>query len=209
MMTGLIDKPVFLDAGTANARFRYERPNALTLQVLKCVRVVSALDAAVILLTRGHTTEVGVLFRTIDDFLADIMFVDEAVTTGNANAAQQQFLDKYFVDEAMINHNERRQKVQASEARTIGGDNPHRIKEIVSKVDDAFSGIVHGSYQSVMEMFGSGGRFVEYRHHLGLYVHRSLNIFCKVAYNLGHEELSFMLRELRREFEASLAYTQR
>jgi uncharacterized protein YqkB len=66
----------------------------------------------------------GVLFRTIDDFLADVLFVDEVIDSGRANVAQQQYLDRYFDDAASINHNERRQKVQASEARQLGGETP-------------------------------------------------------------------------------------
>jgi hypothetical protein len=92
------------------------------------------------------------------------------------------------------------------------------VKENVAKIDDVFSGVVHGDYASAMEMvsgpevtfhmYGNPARFSGYRHHLGIYLHRSLNTFCKVAYNLHHEELSYYLREVRRTFEASPAYTQ-
>jgi len=71
-----------------------------------------------------------------------------------------------------------------------------------------------------MEMYGGGAldtahfhtkgipaRFSEYRHYLGLQVHLALNMFFKVAYNLGHDQLAHHLREMRREFEKSPAYT--
>jgi hypothetical protein len=54
---------------------------------------------------------------------------------------------------------------------------------------------------------GMPERFSEYRHFLGLLVHNALNQFCKVTYNLGLNEVAHQLRELRREFEKSLAYT--
>lgn len=233
MMEKMIDKPVFLDADKRMRRFRFEHPNALVFQVLMCVRIASGLRAAGILLMNGHTTEVGVLFRTIDDFIADITFVDELLEKGpdNVTVSQKEFLERYFVDDKRtteellegrkrINYNERRQKVQASEARVFGLDNPDRTKKLVRAVDDVFSGVVHGSYSSVMEMYGGDSldsthfhtkgvpvRFSEYRHHLGLYVHRALNTFFKVSYNFGHRELAEQLRNLRRRFEASSAYT--
>lgn len=178
------------------------------------------------------------LFRTIDDFLADIAFADEVIENGieSATVAQKEWLEGYFTDdkrttEEMLadsvdparrnNQLKRRQKVQASEARVFGGDDPHHVKKIVKTADDAWSGVVHGNYSSVMEMYGGDTladacfhmegtvRFSEYRHHIGLYVHNALNQFFKVAYNLGHHELAHHLRELRRKFEESPAYTAR
>ncbi len=138
-MEQLIDKPAFLDEDTRDRRFRFDKPNALILQVLMCVRITSGLHAALALLRNYHTTEMAVLFRTIDDFLADAMFVDEVIEKGEASAtaAQKKFLEQYFVDEkfgptqvAKVDLG-RRQKVQASEARTLGGENPDRVKKLV------------------------------------------------------------------------------
>jgi len=233
VMERMIEKPQYLDSGTPNRRFRFVSPDERTFQVLMCVRVASALRAAAILLRNYQTTEVGMLFRPIDDFLADIMYVDEIVENGSAGVtvAQQQFLDRYFIDDKLnieermahrkkINYNERRQKVQASEARYLGGDNPDRTKKIVQVVDDVFSGVVHGDYLSTMETYGGDTldetafhvdglpvRFPEYRHHLALYVHRALNAFSKVAFNLGQHELAAKLREARITFEKTPAYT--
>lgn len=233
LMEQLIEKPKFLDGGTAHRRFRFEEPDALTYQVLMCVRIASGLRAAAILLMSDHVIEVEVLFRTIDDFIADINFVDEIIekTLENVTTAQREFLDKYFVDEKLttedllerrkkVNYNERRQKVQASEARVFGGENPDQVKKIARAVDDVFSGTVHGNYTSIMTMYGGDGpedahfhtrgipvRFSEYRHHLGLYVHRALNAFFKVSHNFGHAELAEQLIKLRREFEKSPAFS--
>ena len=56
---------------------------------------------------------------------------------------------------------------------------------------------------------GTGARFSSYRHHIGFHVHAALNQFAKVAINLGHPELAHHLREMRRRFESSPAYSQR
>jgi hypothetical protein len=226
----LIEKPTFVEDDKPIRRFRFEHPNALIFQVLMCARVASALRAALLLLRESHTTEMGVLFRTIDDFLADVNFVDEIIEKGpeNVTVSQREFLDLYFVDDKRsseemlenrkkVNHNERRQKVQASEARVFGGENPYRVKQIAQTIDDAFSGVVHGNYTSVMEMYGGGAayfhtqgipaRFSEYRRFLGLQIHHALDMFFKVAYNLGHRQLAEHIIETRRQFEQSPAYT--
>lgn len=229
-MEALIEKPEFLDADTADKRFRFKSPDLLVFQVLMCVRIASGLRAASILLAQNHAIEVAVLFRTIDDFIADVDFADEVIERGGeaVTVSQKEFLDKYFlIDERSIEQrlespakvSRPRQKIQAAEARMLGGENPDRIKKIARAVDDVFSGYVHGNYSSVMEMYGGtaydahfhtrgiGFRFSVYRHHLGIYVHRALNTFFKVAHNLGHEELARHIIEFRRYFENSPAYT--
>lgn len=226
-----IEKPQFIDAEGSKPRFRYSDPDELTFELMMCARVASALRAAAILLQNCHTTEVAVLFRTIDDFIANFMSVDEVLIKGaeNVTASQRTFLERYFTDDPRsveekmanrkkVNYNEWRQKVQASEARLLGGENPHQIKQIVQVVDDVFSGFVHGDYASTMEMYGGSTlaqtqfnvsgipvRFQEYRQHLAIYVHRALNIFSRLAHNLGHQEISEKLRQARINFEASPA----
>jgi hypothetical protein len=235
-MEQVIPKPVFLDSDPARKRWRFEEGSPEILQVLLCVRIASALRACVVLLANGHMMEMGVLFRTIDDFLADITFADEIIEQGieNATTVQKEWLEGYFIDDdrttaelladsvdpAKSNHNmKRRQKVQASEARVFGGDDPYHVKKLVKTIDDRWNGTVHGSYFSVMTMYGGPSieearfetegmptRFSEYRHFLGLLVHNALNQFFKVSINLGIPDLADHLRELRREFEKSPAY---
>jgi len=228
-MERLIPKPAFLDAGTKDKRFRFDSPTPQILQVLMCVRIASGLDACLDLLAVGHTTEIGVLLRTIDDFVGDVFFVDEVIDKGESNATTSQikFLKDYFIDEKADPtvpptrpDLKRRQKVQASEARTLGGDNPYRVVGLVKPIDDVLSGVVHGSYSSVMELYGGASldeayfhtqgmleRCVEYRFFLGQKIHEALNTFFKVAYNLGDHDLANTLREERREFEKSAYYS--
>ena len=158
------------------------------------------------------------MFRTIDDAVGDFFFVDEVIDTGNANAAQAKYLAEYFDDAKSVNDNERRRKVQAAEARFLWKGNPSGSKQSVKTIDNTFSGIVHGSYSSIMDMYGGNParfhaegvpvRFIEYRVHLGIYVHRGLNVFFKVAYNLGLHNLAESIRDLRQTFEKNPAYTQ-
>jgi hypothetical protein len=238
-MESAIPKPVFIDTDSERKRWRFIDPSPQVFQVLMCVRIASALRASLILLINGCPTEIGVLLRTIDDFIGEIVFIDEVLPggAGIVTTEHKQFLENYFFDNKRtademladsINPSRKadfkkhRQKVQAAEARFTGGKDPFNAKKVVKTIDDAWSGVVHGSYQSVMEMYGgdsiegakfetsgTGARFTEYRHHIGLYIHRALNFFFKVAYNLGLGELAHDLRETRKHFEKSDVYTSR
>jgi hypothetical protein len=239
MMEQAIPKPVYLDAGTKRRRWRFTDGSPRILQVLKCARIASALRACVVLLASSQMIEMEVLFRTIDDFLADITFADEIIEKGieNATVDQRKWMEAYFIDnnrttEEMLADSvdptkrtfnlQWRQKVQASEARVFGGDDPHRVKKMVKTIDDAWSGAVHGDYTSVMTMYGGDTldtahfqtegmpyRFAGHRHFLGMLVHNALNQFSKVAHNLGLNEIAGHLLEVRHEFEKSPAYTTR
>ena len=70
----LIEKPVFVDNGH-NSRFKYlsESLDAAILQ--KAARLVSGLNAALVLLENGFIQELGVIFRTLDEFFQDIIFL--------------------------------------------------------------------------------------------------------------------------------------
>jgi len=57
--------------------------------VLKAVRVVSGLNAATVLLEAGYVVEIGVLFRTIDDYVDEILFIGEVVETRTATTPQR------------------------------------------------------------------------------------------------------------------------
>jgi hypothetical protein len=237
-MAEAVGAPAFLDADKPTARFRYVNPDGRVYIVLMCVRIASALRAAMVLLVNNHTMEMGVLFRTIDDFCAEITFVSELLEKGdddpNVTVEQKTFLERYFVDDSRtseqmladstdpkkkINYNARRQKVQASEMRFANIENPHRVKQMVKTIDDTLSGVIHGEYASVMELYGGlpprfhtegmPVRFSAYRHYLGLQVSMALNSFCGAASKVGLPLLAERLRTLRQTFEKSSANTTR
>src|SRR5665213_4438401 len=80
-LSNRVGVPTFIDGGD-DSRFLYDAPSWQIYQVLKGVRLVSALRCAMILLQYGHVIEAGVLLRTIDDFIAEIQFAQEAIANG-------------------------------------------------------------------------------------------------------------------------------
>lgn len=218
--------PLFLPE-ESRPRYRYPDPSPELLRSLKAVRVVSALNAAAPLLAEGFVIEVCVLLRTIDDFLTEMNFAvpDES---GELGPKQQRFIDEFFAEDmptqAEMRETRKRpgrvakKHMQANEARWLSqvtGD-PHTISTVSRNVNDMFSGCVHGSYISVMEMY-NGERFPlsglspagssrGYAEQLAFYVHRSLNTFMRLAYDLELGDLVTELYDGRKRFESSGAY---
>lgn len=136
---------------------------------------MSGLNAALCLIRHGFTQEAGVLFRTIDDFLEDISFLDEAHYTTTPNEPQKQFVEQFFAKdtrttEEMMDGTPKTPRVsgkkkRASESRTLGQfDNPEMVRRRLEAVDDVLSGYVHGEYPNIMELYegtgdGIGERF--------------------------------------------------
>lgn len=225
-LTVRIGLPLWIPEGN-RPRFEYANRTPEVVTVLKAVRVVSGLNAALVLLRAGYTTETGVLFRTIDDFIDDIGYVLEGVYNGQSDA-HIRFIENFFIfdtrtgEEMLANTRQRpqtsRRRIQAAQGRHYSPENPHRTTQIARVVDNVYSSIVHGSYQSVMELYEGGAerfrvrgmlgtpRILLYRKELANYTHRALNTLAEVAHYLGLTDVFDTLISHRREFEASEAY---
>ncbi len=228
-----IGAPLFIaEEGYPRFKYIFSSPEqaGTIFQVMKTARVISGLDAATVLLERGHVTEIAVLIRTIDDFLGDIVFIGEALDKGTWTAGQQRTIDLFFAQEKvsveeMIAAGGKQpprvsqREVRAAEARVLSED-ADSVQRIAATIDNAYSMYVHGEYPSIMEMYEGGDRegyrlrgmlgtpkIAVHRHSITIYTHRSLNVFAGVA------ALTFKLRDLfetlvnaRRVLEASPAY---
>lgn len=229
-LTRSLPRPRFIDSDPDRARFRYDNPDERTLQVLMCVRIASGLQAVVLLIRAGKTGEAGVILRTVDEFMANIMFVDEAVRTNKRTADQETFISEYFVDHAHTTAELltapppkptiiRKKKLRASEARTLMPENPHRVQQMNVAIDTVLDSYVHGAYSTVMELYvgGSDGRFMisstvgsprikEMRTQLAYYAQRALNVVGVVAMRMGLFDVADSLRQERIAFSASDSY---
>src|SRR5438445_7999092 len=182
-------------------RFRYATPDPIKLMVLKAVRVVSGLNAATVLLEAGYVVEMGVLFRTIDDYVDEILFIGEVVETRTATTPQKSFIEAFFEDDTRTTtellqdpprrRRVERKKIHASQDRVLGRFVPQRpglVRRMARAIDDVYSGVVHGSLTSIMELYEGGDRerfrvhgmldtprIRTYRIELAHYTHRALN----------------------------------
>lgn len=219
----LVGPPTYVKDGELS-QWLYTKPSWAIYQTLKMVRVVSGLRAALILLAEGHVTEVGVLIRTIDEFLDAVLFADEPIEKGVTTAEQQKEFDFFFRDFRDDTEKRRagtftefrpeKNKVQASQARALGPENPHDTKLLVKTIDDSFSGYVHGDIPTIMEMYVGGHgfsmrgmqetpRMAEFRSALARVIHNGLNSVLGMAIRSGQPELAEQLRRRRIALEES------
>src|SRR5258705_8396779 len=90
-----LGKPLYIPE-VGKGHFVVARKDSFAVQSLKAVRVVSGLRACARLLGGGFVQEAMTIFRTIDDFLKEIMFLEEAHATGQPVAAHREFVEQFF-----------------------------------------------------------------------------------------------------------------
>ncbi len=220
--------PLFI-AEKDKPRFRYPKPTSAHFQVLQRVRIVSALNALMILLRHGFTREMGVLIRTVSESVEDIFFVHAAHVSDTPPPDQMEFLKQFFNDDIRSAselmsapkgpRRVRRGTVRAAQARILHAKNPRRVEKIIWALDDTYSRYVHGAYPTVMELYDDSiGRF-RVRGTIGTplirtfsgasaaaAVHPALNALALVALTLGLNDVRERLIQTRKLFEGTQAY---
>ncbi len=213
-------------------RFEYTLPTSLHFQFLKAVRVVSGLNAIMYLLEEGYGQEIGVLARTVFDFLDEIKYIQEAHEVGKQTAGQKKIVDDFFAstlktaDELMQNLDKSnrvgKKEIIASITRLLSKFiNPDRMSKIQQVLHQVYSGYVHGDYPQIMELYdGHINKFrlrgmldtplIEgYRKVFAGLVHRSLNEFGILALGFGISGLKEDIIKKRNEMQDGGVYDPR
>ena len=223
-----IDSPEFIKEEKWHG-YRYNRPSPRIFQILKCVRIVSGFNAGVHLLSKGFVQEVGVLNRTIFEFLHDIDFIQAGIDTGKFTQSQKEMLDSFFAGEIrsakdlMDTHKKQpgvsRKKVYAELGRLLKPDDPDRIQRIVKTLEEAYSGYIHGQYPHIMELYngytrtfhtkGMLGtpRIPEHTGELARTLHQALNQFAAIASSWDLQDFAEKLVNARISLETSGVYS--
>lgn len=194
--------------------------------VLKAVRIVSGINACLVLLDSGYTQEGGVLIRTIDEFVGDLAFLIEGIETEQwPTERQREHIDHFYsvrrpeVDSdtgalSPLRWVERKKK-QAGEARFLSPDDPSTAGDALRRIDSGYDAYVHGYYGAVMEMYagpeqgyrlrGMPGtrRTREMLRQLSFYIDRSLGYLAVHAQVRGLEELAARLVGAREWYQAA------
>ncbi len=79
--------------------FRYEAPDVQHFCLLKAVRALSALNAAIELARKGYTQEIAVLMRTMIECTTHIEFVLEIDDSEEHRAAVRKYVDDFFAND--------------------------------------------------------------------------------------------------------------
>ena len=140
----------------------YKSPTVKHVCMLKGARIISGLNALLVLFQAGYVTEMGVLVRTIGDCINDIYFLLEHFPETPPEV--EKYMSNFFsesINEPEIEQDEKKiyrtkaRKIYASRARLLSEHINFPVgQDMVYKIYSAYSGYVHASYPSIMEIYG-------------------------------------------------------
>lgn len=159
-----VSPPEFIDRGPGKV-FRYKEETIEAAIVQKCARMVSGLNASLVLLNSGYVQELGALFRMLDEFSEDITFLCQAIREGDVSDLHQKYLKSFYQEEfsnpdnAFLSEQKRktisRKKIHSALSRIPEQEiNPSDNNELHRTLSQAYSGYVHAASIHVMEMYG-------------------------------------------------------
>ena len=159
-----IEKPAFVKRGTYYV-FRYQNQTIQAAVIQKLARLISGLQASLLLLQGGFVQELGAIFRTLDEFNEDIIFLCQAIRTGELTGLHQEYLKSFYQEEfdlpdnPLLSEQKRptisRRRIHAAIANIPESEtNPSDTKEIHRTLSQTYSGYVHGASGHIMEMYG-------------------------------------------------------
>jgi len=194
---------------------RYEKKfQCLELAIVqKLARYISGLNASLLLLESGYTQELGAIFRTLDEFQEDIIFLALPVVGSiDITEIHNKYLEQFFQEEfdnpdnAILSTQKRdpipRKKIWAVIASSgQSGLNPHDQREVARTISQTYSGYVHGASCHICEMIGGNPlhyflsgmagtpRQTEFAYNYWDYAYRGLISVVFAANALGESEL--------------------
>jgi hypothetical protein len=201
--------------------YRHRHQHDLLACYLKAIRIVSTLNACLVLLRQGYVQEVYVLCRCVDEYGEDISFMSFALGKDSRPSPDQvRFLEEYFqeeftdADDIVGSQKSRdrvsRRRIHAALARLHSQDNPYSSQQVQSVVHKTFSGFVHAAYVHTMDLYdgseyhtqGMPGtpRIAECEEVLPSYIYRAAIAITLVAKRLGAEDAVEALRRFAGHF---------
>jgi hypothetical protein len=148
--------------------FRFENPGVRHFCLLKAVRIVSALNAELLLARSGYTQEIAVLIRTLVECTTHIEFVLDPTDSIEHRTEVEKYVRAFFEDskretEAKIKRAQVRQgTVHATLGSTLDSiaeqydDTRDRVPAAVlySNIYQVYSNYVHAKYPEIMDLYG-------------------------------------------------------
>lgn len=206
---------------------RYLKQSESLLCFLKGVKLVSTLNAALVLLRHGYFHEVAALCRMATDFVNEILFMKEALDGDKLSKDQEQLFAEFFqeefedVDDPLGTSKKRstvaRRKIYAAFGQIVSeGLNPSDAKNVATIIHRTLSGYIHGAYPHIMELYdgepphfhmdGMPGtsREEEWREQLIVNIHQGIMASECISHKLGLEVVESHIRSLLVEYEARL-----
>ncbi len=222
--------PAFIECGPGRV-FRYQDQSIEAAIIQKCARMISGLNASLVLLTSGYVQELGALFRMLDEFNEDIFFLCQAIREDNVSELHKKYLEAFYQEEfnnpenAFLSEQKRetisRNKIHSALSRIPEQElNPSDSKQLHRTLSQACSGYVHAASPHVMEMYGGNPsrfhvtgmrgtpRIKEFQNNAWDYYYRGLITIMRVALAFEKNDLLRRLYEFRSYVESQSGKTE-
>jgi hypothetical protein len=165
---GRLPEPLRYHSGKEHHGFRYGKPHVEHFSLLKAVRAVSALNAAIELARGGYTQEILVLMRTVAEYTTHIEFVLAARDGAcQLEPAAEKYVQDYFADfarndstdfrRAQVRQNTVHQRIGAQLdglPQDSGRDPGVKAEQLYSDMYLTYSNYVHAKYPETMDLYG-------------------------------------------------------
>jgi hypothetical protein len=162
-----LGEPLFLPMEKEKV-FRYAGGDVRHFCLLKMVRVVSALNASLVLAHGGYSQEICTLVRTLAEFMTHIDFVTNPDNSDKERKEAEEYIKAFFADSWRdpAKGVKRAQVPQGVVHQAIGKalDNFNKgavpAAKLHSNIYRVYSNYVHGKYPEIMDLYGgTPGRF--------------------------------------------------
>jgi hypothetical protein len=213
------------------SRFKFTQPDSRYFQLCKLIRIVSSLHASSSLIVQGHFQDVGNIFRTIEECLLEINFIQESHDPNKKTDKHQEMIDRYFSKDLPNQEGletsppaDKRvpmKKLRASMGRVLSEiENPEKVQNMYKWIYNAWSGYTHAEYMNTMELFelvdgktrcrmngmADTPKISTFRYYLASFIMKSFMQASIVAINFNLNELAKKMLQERSEIENHLAY---
>lgn len=225
-LEGMVPKPQVVESPGGSV-FRYKEQDIHQAIVQKIARVISGLNASLVLLEAGYAQELGSLQRMIDEFNEDIIFLSIGAIYGISDL-HKEYLEIFYQEEFGQDKKQRgmirRQKIRSFIANSpVGGRDPCSAIKTGKEVYDAYSGFVHGAAPHIMDMYGGNPprfhvrgmsgtpRISDHEEDLWNYVYRGILSFAFAVKAFGDEKCStvFEIIEMSSKFTGRTSMMKR
>ena len=161
--------PLMYESGIRHRGFRYANPTPKHFCVIKVVRAVSGINAALVLAENGFNQEMCVMIRTIIDSLTQIDYVISGLHDGKLQDRQQKLVNSFFDDfrrnstedfgKVIVRQEQIHEEIEKFfKKKGVAVD--FSIGEKLSTVYRVYSNYVHARYPEAMDLYGGhNGRF--------------------------------------------------
>jgi hypothetical protein len=160
-----IEEPEYSELGNGKV-FRYKNKSANIAIIQYMARVISGLYSTKLLIKHTFIQECNTLFRTIDEFNQNILFLSFSLIDNEITILQQTFLDNFFQEEfdnpenAFLSTQKRvmvsRDKIRAYiSQRNENPVNPSDTQQNDATIVKLYSGFIHGTSVSIIDMYSA------------------------------------------------------